>query len=147
MAVIKEICHRLAAMEAGRIIEHGDVFDVFTALDHPTRRSFVSSVVGAELPDTLVERLVVGPLPGGNSVLRITFKGALADMPIISQLTQRFGLHLNILHGRIDHTTFSKSLNNLAAIVSFGGYSRPPAKSASFYHLIGAEAGGSAHQE
>ena len=36
-------------------------------------------------------------------MLRITFKGALANTPIISQLTRRFGLDLNILHGRIDH--------------------------------------------
>src|SRR3954470_14236593 len=103
MAVMKEICHRVAVMEAGRIIEQGDVFDVFTSPNHPTTRSFVSSVVGAELPEALAERLVSGPLPGGNPVLRITFKGALANTPIISQLTRRFGLDLNILHGRIDH--------------------------------------------
>jgi D-methionine transport system ATP-binding protein len=103
MTVIKEICHRVAVMEAGRIIEQGDVFDVFTSPKHPTTRSFVSSVVGAELPEALAERLVAAPLPGGNPVLRITFKGALANTPVISQLTRRFGLDLNILHGRIDH--------------------------------------------
>ena len=54
MAVIKEICHRVAVMEAGRIIEQGDVFDVFTSPKHPTTRSFVSSVVGSELPEALV---------------------------------------------------------------------------------------------
>ena len=35
MAVIKEICHRVAVMEAGRIIEQGDVFDVFTSPEAP----------------------------------------------------------------------------------------------------------------
>ncbi|EWY41189.1 methionine ABC transporter ATP-binding protein [Skermanella stibiiresistens SB22] len=103
MAVIKEICHRVAVMESGTIIERGDVFDVFTAPRHATTRSFVSSVVGAELPETLSERLVAEPVAGGNAVLRITFKGAMANTPIISQLTRRFGLDLNILHGRIDH--------------------------------------------
>lgn len=103
MAVIKEICHRVAVMEAGRIIERGDVFDVFTAPRHPTTRSFVSAVAGAELPETLAARLVAEPLPGGNPVLRITFKGAMANTPIISQMTRRFGLDVNILHGRIDH--------------------------------------------
>ena len=45
------------------------------------------------------------------------------------------------------YTTISRCLDNLVAILSPGGDSRPPAKSASFYHLIGAEAGRGAHQE
>jgi protein-tyrosine-phosphatase/predicted ATP-grasp superfamily ATP-dependent carboligase len=45
------------------------------------------------------------------------------------------------------YTTISRSLDHLAAIFSPGGDSRPPAKSASFYHLIGAGAGQGAHQE
>jgi len=35
-------------------------------------------------------------------VLRIVFRGALATDPIISQLSRRFALDLNLLYGRID---------------------------------------------
>lgn len=102
MAVIKEICHRVAVLEAGRIVEQGDVFDVFTNPQAALTRSFVSAVVGGDLPEMVSSRLMAQPQPEGRTVLRVTFRGALATEPVISQLSRQFRLDLNILHGRID---------------------------------------------
>ena len=41
MAVVKEICHRVAVMEHGRVVEQGDVFNVFAeAGDHEELHSY-----------------------------------------------------------------------------------------------------------
>ncbi|MCW4457904.1 methionine ABC transporter ATP-binding protein [Microbacterium sp. MPKO10] len=50
MDVIQSIATRVAVMEKGRIIEQGNVFDVFSDPQHPASRRFVSTVVKG-IPD------------------------------------------------------------------------------------------------
>lgn len=39
MAVIKAICHRVAVMEHGKVVEEGDVYDIFANPQQPLRAS------------------------------------------------------------------------------------------------------------
>ena len=50
MAVVKEICHRVAVMEKGRVVETGDVFSLFSAPKEPVTRSFVSTTSNLSKP-------------------------------------------------------------------------------------------------
>jgi len=102
MQVIKDLCDRVAVLDHGRIVEQGRVFDVFTAPKHDTTRTLIRDVVGQELPPGLLERLAQPHLSAGGRLLRLAFTGAAADVPLISALTRRFDLDLNILHGQID---------------------------------------------
>ena len=102
MAVIKEICHRVAVLEKGRVIEEARVFDLFTRPQTATARAFIASVTGAELPEALAARLSNTPLAGGETVLRLVFAGAQAGTTALSQLSRRLGVDAALLHGRID---------------------------------------------
>ncbi|WP_268621809.1 methionine ABC transporter ATP-binding protein, partial [Escherichia coli] len=44
MHVVRKICHRVAVMENGRIVEEGPVLDVFTRPQQPITRQFVKQV-------------------------------------------------------------------------------------------------------
>jgi D-methionine transport system ATP-binding protein len=102
IGVIKEVCHRAAVLEAGRVIEAGPVFDLFARPRHPTTRSFVDPVVNRGLPATLAQRLSPTPVAGGNPVLRITFLGERATEPIVSAISRKCQIDLNLWHGQID---------------------------------------------
>ncbi|HYF87380.1 methionine ABC transporter ATP-binding protein [Azospirillum sp.] len=102
IAVIKEICHKVAVMEGGRVIEQGPVFDIFAHPKHPTTRSFVDPVINRGIPDSLRDRLSPQPGLGSNPVLRITFTGEKATTPVISAISRHLNLDLNIWHGQID---------------------------------------------
>ena len=102
MSVVAEICRRVAVMEHGRIIETGDVLDVFVRPRTPTGRALVTTATGGDPPEVVMKRLIPHPVPGGGIVLRIVFRGSLADQPVISQLSRRFGTDMNLLHGRLD---------------------------------------------
>lgn len=102
IAVIKEIGHKIAVLDGGRVVEQGPVFDVFAHPVHPTTRSFVDPVVNRGLPDSLRHRLSPTPAPDANPVLRITFTGDRATSPVISMLSRKFNLDLNIWHGQVD---------------------------------------------
>ena len=100
--VIKAICDRVAVIEGGRIVEEGEVFEVFTRPRHPTTASFVETVTGVEVPGHLAGLIHAQARPGDAAVLRITFTGENATAPVISRLSTTIGVDVNILAGRID---------------------------------------------
>ncbi len=102
MAVVKAICDRVAVMEAGRVIEAGRVFDVFTRPRTATTRSFVAEVIGHSVPAGTIARL---PEPRPQEVrrlLQVLFAGPSSTRAVVSEVSRRFGLDLNIVSGRID---------------------------------------------
>ena len=105
MAVVQEICDRVAVLERGRIVEQGSVFDLFTAPAHPVTRSFVRDAVERALPEWLAHRLRDAPADPAvtNPVLRIVFTGPSAETPVIAEVVRRFAVLLNILQGNIGY--------------------------------------------
>lgn len=102
MAVVKSICDQVAVMEAGRIVEQGQVFDVFTRPAHATTRNFVAEVIGTALPKATLARLPP-PTPGQDrKLLRILFAGPSSTQAVISEASRRFDIDINIISGRID---------------------------------------------
>jgi len=102
MSVIKEICHRVAVLERGRVIEEGTVLQVFTQPQAEITRRFIATATGISIPDALRQRLVAEAAPGTPLVARLSFRGESAMQPLISQVSRRFGVDLNLLHGRLD---------------------------------------------
>jgi D-methionine transport system ATP-binding protein len=96
MEVVKEICHRMAVMQDGEIIETGDVYNLFAHPEKELTKSFISSVIQMNLPEPL--------LKGRKGVvIKIHFKGAIAEEAVVSELFQNFKVKGNILHGKIEY--------------------------------------------
>ena len=96
MDVVKEICDRIAVMQDGKIIEEGQVYDVFADPKQPLTRDFINSVLHFELPEHLLARRQ-------GTVIKITFKGGAAEEAIVSDVLQQFKVKGNILHGKIEY--------------------------------------------
>lgn len=102
MEVVKRIADQVAVIDAGRIVERGSTFDVFSRPQHATTKVLLSGVPGMQLPEFAASRLLQEPAPGSETVLRIVFTGAHATDPILSQLSGNLGLEFNILGGAVD---------------------------------------------
>jgi D-methionine transport system ATP-binding protein len=102
MSVIKEICHRVGVMEAGEVIEEGDVYDVITRPQTQTARSFLSALSGRELPRWLAAELRPDSHRTGTAVLRLGFTGARATEPTIARLARKLGADIAILQAQVD---------------------------------------------
>ena len=102
MAVIRGIAQDVAVIEGGRIVEQGDVFDLFTRPQHETTRSFLAAESGRELPAFVASQIRPEPVPGGQVVVRIVFRGPFATHPVLSQLARELGIDVNILGGAVD---------------------------------------------
>jgi D-methionine transport system ATP-binding protein len=57
MEVVRSLAHRVAVMEAGRVVEIGDTYDVFADPQHPATQRFVSTLVEKGPPPRALERL------------------------------------------------------------------------------------------
>ena len=104
MQVIKQVADRVAVLDAGRVVEQGEVVQVFTHPRESVTRGLVEDVVPQNLPDSVVARirgLMAGDATPGE-LLRLAFAGDRSDQPLLSDLVRRFGLDLNIVHGQVD---------------------------------------------
>ena len=68
MHVIQKICHHVAIMESGRIVEQGDVLTVFSNPQHPVTERFVKQVASEDDSIETVEHLIK-KFPKGKIVL------------------------------------------------------------------------------
>ncbi|EOC6730466.1 methionine ABC transporter ATP-binding protein [Cronobacter sakazakii] len=101
MHVVRKICDRVAVMENGRVVEEGDVLQVFTHPQQPITRQFVRQI-SQEGADDAFDPALAGELNGG--VIKLTFVGHSTHQPVVGELTLRYGLPFNILHGKMTQT-------------------------------------------
>ncbi|CAM5482681.1 methionine ABC transporter ATP-binding protein [Alcaligenes nematophilus] len=95
MDVIRSVCDRVAVIDAGKIVECGEVLDVFLHPHHPTTQSLLSeSGVNADDWHALAEGVT-------GSVMRLSVRGVATTEPLISRITSQLGLNVSILQGAI----------------------------------------------
>ncbi len=103
MAVIKAICHRVAVMEHGKVVEEGDVYDIFANPQQPITRKFIasSSTLGK------AEKMIADGSPmmqvkPGEKLVRLTFRQDSVGDSVISKISRRFHANLNIVLANVD---------------------------------------------
>ncbi|GLQ51051.1 methionine import ATP-binding protein MetN 2 [Dyella flava] len=97
MDVVRRVCDRVAVLDAGRIVEHGAVADVFLHPQHATTRRFVNEALPEEAAG---EHVPYQHVPG--RIMRLSFRGAATWSPTLGRVTRETGVDFNILAGRID---------------------------------------------
>jgi D-methionine transport system ATP-binding protein len=102
MEVIKDVCDRVAVLDAGRVVEEGAVVDVFLKPRHAVTRALLGDVIAHELPSAVKTRVAAQIEAGAGRLLRLAFAGGGVDRPILSETIRRYALDFNILHGQVD---------------------------------------------
>ncbi|WP_017472375.1 methionine ABC transporter ATP-binding protein [Amphibacillus jilinensis] len=102
MHVIQKICHNVAVMEEGRIVEQGSVLDVFSHPKQPVTKKFVEQVMGKP-DDEVADDIFIQQVNSGK-VLKLQFVGESTNQAFISQVAKKYDVELNILQGNIKQT-------------------------------------------
>ncbi|WP_110113790.1 methionine ABC transporter ATP-binding protein [Bacillus sp. CGMCC 1.16541] len=102
MHVIRKICHRVAVMENGFVVEQGNVLDVFRKPKQSITKRFVQQVTEPEETFETMEH-VLELYPSGQ-VIQLSFVGDKAEQPLITSILKEFDVTINILQGKISHT-------------------------------------------
>ncbi|AQU80429.1 methionine ABC transporter ATP-binding protein [Planococcus faecalis] len=99
MGVIREICDKVAVLEAGKVIEQGSVFNVFSNPQQATTKRFVRSVMNDELPESLLAQ--IQDKQNNQAIYRLQFTGTSVGQPFMSRVSRDFNVDLNVLFGNI----------------------------------------------
>ncbi|PYZ95762.1 methionine ABC transporter ATP-binding protein [Alteribacter lacisalsi] len=102
MHVIRKICHRVAVMEQGKVVEEGHVLDVFSHPREEMTKEFVKQVTEPEETEQALAHLFGEE--GIGRVLQLTFTGSDAKKHVITDVIRRFDVNVNILQGKISTT-------------------------------------------
>lgn len=93
MHVVKQICHKMAVLEEGVLVEQGRVEDLFVAPQNALTK---------ELLQGLTHDIPASFFGGGKKLFHLSFKGKSAAEPIMSRMIKQFDVEVNILLGGID---------------------------------------------
>jgi D-methionine transport system ATP-binding protein len=107
MQVIRNICDRVAVLDAGIVVERGTVVDTFLRPRHAVTRALLSESLAFD------ETLAPYTRRADGKLVRLTYAGELAAQPILSQLTAATTALATIVQGtvsRIKDTPYGQLL-------------------------------------
>jgi D-methionine transport system ATP-binding protein len=99
MEVIRTTAHRVAVLDGGKIIEQGDVYDVFSAPKDPVTQRFVATVI-QQVPDAEGLARLRAQHPGLLAALTIR-EGGPTQGQLFGELSAR-GVGFELVHGGIE---------------------------------------------
>lgn len=102
MQVIRKICHRVAVMENGEIVELGDVLQVFKHPQQTITKTFVQQMTETDDTKETASHLLE-KYPNGK-IVKLTFIGDMTAQPLMTDFIRSHSLTINILHGSINQT-------------------------------------------
>ena len=118
MAVVKDICDRVAIMEQGRVVEEGDTVSVFSHPKEAMTKDFIDTASNlGKIHDLIAEGHSLTEIQPGEQMVLLTYSGSNAGQPLISALAEKFSVSANIIYGNIDYLK-GKPLGKLVVTLS-----------------------------
>lgn len=102
MEVVQKICHRMAVMSEGKIVEQGTVKELFEHPRHEVTKKFVQNIEASKPIEELAV-LLKKNYPEGQ-LLRLSFTGNNTDEPIIAAAVRKSTFPVSIVESNISQT-------------------------------------------
>lgn len=102
MSVVKEVCHRLAILMHGKIVEQAEVLEFFSNPKTDLAKNFIRKHVSQQFPESIRSRLEKEATSNTIPLLRLSFVGKTAEEPLIAHLMQKMSISLNILLANVE---------------------------------------------
>lgn len=103
MQVIKSICHNVAVMDAGEIIERGPVAKVFTDPQQKLTNDFVETSTNVkEAIERITSTIQISDFADNQELMYFNFIGNSTKQGVVSEFSQKYGVDVNILFANID---------------------------------------------
>ena len=103
MNVVKELCHRVAVMNKGNLIEEGDIFEVFSHPKNKITQDFIDTTSNLSKIYTLVEEKDnITKIKTGECIVRLKYKKESVGEALVSYVSRKFNVDLNIIFGNVE---------------------------------------------
>lgn len=103
MQVVKAICHRVAVMEHGQVIEQGNIVDIFSQPKQPLTQDFIRTASHIEQAyETILRQPTLAKRAPDEHVVELNYRSPTDFTPFISELFQRYAIVTTILYCHLD---------------------------------------------
>src|SRR3712207_4127954 len=103
MQVVKSICNRVAVMELGKVVEDGNIFDIFARPKKEVTKNFIQTVNHTDEFLSEVAKLpVVRDLGPTKRLIKLVYIGQVSQEPVVAELLKNYGVVSNIIWGNIE---------------------------------------------
>lgn len=103
MAVVKDLCDRVAVMENGHVLEEGSILEIFTQPKQRLTKEFINTATHF---DQEIELVLKHPqtisISHESELARLTYTGDQTTQPFITEIIREYGIEINILYGHIE---------------------------------------------
>ena len=103
MAVVKQVCTRVAVMENGYVVEEGSIYDVFSNPQQPITRRFIRTTTHIQGMEDMLEHdpKSLG-LRKGDIVVRYDCSGDRTSQASVSRISREYGVDISIIFGNVE---------------------------------------------
>ncbi|MBP9721816.1 MAG: ATP-binding cassette domain-containing protein [Gammaproteobacteria bacterium] len=111
MSVVKNICHRVAVMSHGQIVEQGNVLELFAFGKNEITQKILSTNLLDKLPESIRGNMVTAEIYKASQthqnnnlfpLVQLVFVNTIASKPVLSEIISQYNIHFNILQGGIE---------------------------------------------
>lgn len=103
MDVVKSICHEVAIIGDGKLVEKGTVGEIFAHPKTELAHNFIRSTLDLSIPEDYQVRLQSERVEGSYPLVRLEFTGASTDAPLMTQIARNYGIDVSILSSDLDY--------------------------------------------
>ncbi|MCK6265313.1 methionine ABC transporter ATP-binding protein MetN [Vibrio sp. ZSDE26] len=103
MDVVKGICHEVAIIGDGELVEKGTVGEIFAHPKTELAHEFIRSTLDLTIPEDYQVRLQETRVEGSYPLVRLEFTGETVDAPLMSQISRKFNIDVSILSSDLDY--------------------------------------------
>ena len=103
MDVVKSICHEVAIIGGGELVEKGTVGEIFAHPKTELAHQFIRSTLDLTIPEDYQARLQETRVNSSYPLVRLEFTGATVDAPLMTQIARKFNIDVSILSSDLDY--------------------------------------------
>ncbi|MGP8306475.1 methionine ABC transporter ATP-binding protein MetN [Vibrio sp. YIC-376] len=103
MEVVKSICHEVAIIGGGELVEKGTVGEIFAHPKTELAHEFIRSTLDLSIPEDYQVRLQSNRVEGSYPLIRMEFTGATVDAPLMSHISRIYNIDVSILSSDLDY--------------------------------------------
>ena len=103
MAVVKEVCDKIAVMEDGRVVEQGSIVDIFSNPQHQITKNFIATTNNLNKIDELIkDNHRITQLNENQQMVKLQYQSSNTDIALISVLSRDYGVDCSIIFGNVE---------------------------------------------
>lgn len=103
MEVVQRICHKIAVMSDGKVVEENTVLEIFEHPQHQVTKNFVHNVDDEDFETVVKELKKLYPF---GQLLKLTFTGSISNKPVLSDVIKNCNIDVNIVDSDINYTHY-----------------------------------------